>query len=57
MEQGKKIAAHEHPWLTMVSIASCPSLMGSPVMRSMVMWEKGLALIDDGIWNMGVLMW
>ena len=37
VEQGRKIAAHEHPWSTMVSIALCPSLLGNPVMRSMVM--------------------
>jgi hypothetical protein len=37
VEQGKKIAAHEQPWSTMVSMASCPLLFGSPVMRSMAM--------------------
>jgi hypothetical protein len=48
------MAAREHPWSTMVSMASCPSLSGSPVMRSMAMWEKGLALMLDGIRNNGV---
>jgi hypothetical protein len=35
VEQGRKIAAQEHLWSTMVSIASCPLLLGNPVMRSM----------------------
>jgi hypothetical protein len=48
------MAAREHPWSTMVSMASCPSLSGSPVMRSMAMWENGLALMLDGIRNNGV---
>jgi hypothetical protein len=54
VEQGKKIAPHEQPWSTMVSIASYPSLLGSPVMRSMAMCEKGLALMVDGIRNIRV---
>jgi hypothetical protein len=37
VEQGRKIAACEHPWSTMVSMASCPLLSGNLVMRSMVM--------------------
>jgi hypothetical protein len=49
VEQGKKIAACEQPWLTMVSMALCPSLLGSLVMRSMVMWENGFALMVNGI--------
>jgi hypothetical protein len=57
VEQGRKIAAREQLWLTIVSMASCPSLLGNPVIRSMAMWEKGLVLILDGIWNIGVLMW
>jgi hypothetical protein len=56
VEQGRKIAAHEHPWLTMVSMASCPLLLGSPMIRSMAMWENGLALMDEGIQNIGVLV-
>ena len=57
VEQGRKIAACEQPWLTMVNMVSCPVLFGNPVMRSMVMWENGLALMADGIRNIGVLMW
>jgi hypothetical protein len=49
VEQGRKIAACEHLWLTMVSIALYPSLLGKPVIRSMAIWENGLALMDDGI--------
>jgi hypothetical protein len=56
MEQGRKIAAREQPWLTMVNMALCPSLFDNPVMRSMAMWENSLALMVDGIWNIGVLM-
>jgi|SRR5580693_269108 hypothetical protein len=56
VEQGRKIATCKHPWLTMVSIASYPLLLGKLVMRSMVMCKNGLALMVDGIWNIGVLM-
>src|SRR5580693_8315076 len=38
-------------------MALYPWLFGNPVMRSMAMWENGLALIVDGIRNIGVLMW
>ena len=55
VEQGRKIAAREHPWSTMVSMASYPLLSGSLVIRPMAMWENGLALTLDGIWNNGVL--
>ena len=57
VEQGRKIAACEHPWSTMVSMASCPLLLGRPVMRSIAMWENGLALVADGMQNIGGLMW
>jgi hypothetical protein len=56
VEQGRKIAAREHPWSTIVSMVSYPSLLGSPMMRSMAMWEKGLVLMLDGIRNIGILM-
>jgi len=56
VEQGRKIATHEQPWSTIVSMASCPPLLGNPVMRSIAMWERGLALMVDGIRNIGVLM-
>jgi hypothetical protein len=56
VEQGRKIATRKHPWSTMVSMASCPSLLGRPVMRSITIWENGLALITDGMWNIGGLM-
>jgi hypothetical protein len=56
VEQGRKIAACEHPWSTIVNMASCPLLLGRPVMRSIAMWENGLALMLDGIRNIGVLM-
>jgi hypothetical protein len=56
VEQGRKIATCEHPWLTMVSMASFPLLLGRPIMRSIAMWENGLALIVDGMQNIGGLM-
>jgi hypothetical protein len=40
----------------MVSMVSYPLLSGRPVMRSIAMWENSLALMVDGIWNIGVLM-
>jgi hypothetical protein len=57
VEQGRKIAPYEHPWSTIVSMASWLSLLGSLVIRSIAMWENGLALMVDGIRNIGVLMW
>jgi hypothetical protein len=54
--QGKNIAPREQPWSTIVRIASNPSLLGKPVIRSMAMCENGLALITEGMWNGGVLM-
>ena len=41
MVQGKKIAALEHLWLTIVRMALKPCLLGSPVMRSIAMVWKG----------------
>jgi hypothetical protein len=49
VEQGRKIATCKHLWSTMVSMASCPSLSGRPVIRSIAIWENGLALTVDGI--------
>ena len=37
---GRKIAALEHPWLTIVRMALNPHLLGSPVIRSI-----------DTVWN------
>jgi hypothetical protein len=56
VEQGRNIAPHKHLCSTMVSIASCLSLLGSPVMRSIAIWENGLALMVDGMQNIGDLM-
>ena len=57
VEQGRKIATREHPWSTIVSMASLPLLLGRPVMRSIAMWENGLVLITDGIQNTEGLTW
>ena len=38
---GRKIAALEHPWLTIVRIALKPCLLGSPVIRSIAMVWNG----------------
>jgi hypothetical protein len=40
VEQGRNIAPREHPWSTMVRMASCPSLLGSPVIRSITVGER-----------------
>ena len=53
--QGMKIAALEHPWLTMVSIASFPFVQGRPVIRSRAIWEKGFASGVVVILKIGVL--
>ena len=55
VEQGKNTAPREHLWSMMVSIASWPSLLGSPVMRSMVTQGKGFASMEEGILNKGIL--
>ena len=39
--QGRKIVALEHPWSTMVSIASYPFALGSCMMRSKAMTLNG----------------
>src|ERR1700742_2133260 len=44
---GKKTAPLEHPWLTIVRIASYPLLGGSPVIRSIAICENGL--VSTGI--------
>src|SRR5580693_1311313 len=56
VEQGRNIVPWEHPWSTMVRIASCPSLLGSPVIRSIAMCENGLASMVEGMRKSGVLM-
>ena len=42
--QGRNNAALEHPWSTIVSIMSCPSLWGNPVIKSITIWAKGRVL-------------
>ena len=49
MEQGKKMAALEHSWLTIVRIASFPFFEGRPVIRSIAILSKGLASGKVGI--------
>jgi hypothetical protein len=41
VEQGRNIVALEHPWSTIVRIASFPLCFGSPVIRSMAILWKG----------------
>src|SRR6201999_670331 len=52
---GKKTAALEHPWSTMVKMASYPLLGGSPVIRSIAICEKGLASTGVPILYIGIL--
>jgi len=47
--QGKKTAVHEHPWLMMVRMLSCPQLFSSPVIRSIATCVKGGALLGTVI--------
>ena len=47
--QGRKIAALEHPWSTIVRMALCPLCLGSPVMRSIATDWKGSVPCLDGI--------
>ena len=43
VEQGRKSAALEHPWLMIVRMASSPFCTGRPVIRSMAMtWNGGM---------------
>ena len=48
-DTGKKIAAHEHPWLTIVRMALCFLICGNPVIRSMATCSKGFASEGTGI--------
>ena len=52
--QGRKIAAHEHPWLMMVSILLYPQLLGKLVIRSMAICVKGRALVGTFILYRGM---
>jgi hypothetical protein len=55
VEHGMNKAAREHPWSTIVRIASWPRLFGRPVMRSIATCEKGVASDGGGMRNNGVL--
>ena len=50
VEQGRNMALLEHPWSTIVSIASWPRTGGRPVIRSMQTCWKGSALGSVVIW-------
>src|SRR5712671_63285 len=52
--QGRKTAAWEHPWSTIVSIESYGPLGGRPVMRSKAVCWKGSASSDVGMRYNGV---
>ena len=47
--QGRKMATLEHPWLTMVKMASYSLLFGSPVMRSKAICLKGAGDVGTGM--------
>ena len=51
---GKNTAALEHSWSTIVRIASCPLLGGSPIIRSIAIVWNGKVPIFVGIWYGGV---
>src|SRR5712671_6248314 len=52
--QGRKMAAREHPWSTMVSTESCGPLGSSPVMRSRAICWNGSASSVVGMRYSGV---
>ena len=41
MVHGRKIAALEHPWSTIVRMALNPCLLGNPVIRSIAIVQNG----------------
>src|SRR5229473_3477311 len=41
VEHGRNKAAREHPWSTMVRMASFPLILGKPVIRSMAICWNG----------------
>src|SRR5258707_3749678 len=41
VEHGRNRAAREHPWSTMVRMASFPLILGKPVIRSMAICWNG----------------
>ena len=53
--QGRKIAAREHPWSTMVRMALWLRLSGSPVIRSIAMLWNGRVPAWLGIRYVGIL--
>src|SRR5579863_6819896 len=53
--QGRKMAALEHPWSTIVRMASYLLLLGSLVIRSRVICLKGAGEVGTGMWYSGVL--
>src|SRR5579863_3781786 len=52
---GRNMAALEHPWSTIVRIASKSLLFGSPVMRSRATCLNGAGDFGTGMRYMGVL--
>ena len=53
--QGRKTAAREQPWSTMVRIALCLVLSGSWVMRSIITTWNGSVSVGTGMRYSGVL--
>ena len=51
--QGRKIAALEHPWSTIVRMVLKPHLLGSPVIRSIAMVWNGRVCGSVGIQYVG----
>jgi hypothetical protein len=55
--QGRKMAAHKHPWSTMVRIASFPLCLERPVIRSIAICLKGSVPSFVVIQYSGVFVW
>src|SRR6266436_10034642 len=54
--QGRKIAPREHPWSTIVRMASFPWHIGNPVIRSIAILWKGSVFGVVGMRNKGVFV-
>jgi hypothetical protein len=52
--QGRKRAAHEHPWSTIVRIASCPQCSGRPVIKSIDTLWNGRVSGSEGMQNISI---
>src|SRR5216684_7418836 len=55
VEHGRNRAAREHPWSTIVRMASFPLILGRPVIRSIAICWNGRESSRVVIWYKGIL--